>query len=48
LVAAIFYADCNLSRCDLGFRVDGKIIERPIDIGSTIVRGYLDGQVFDG
>jgi RND family efflux transporter MFP subunit len=26
---------------DLGFRIDGKIIERPVDIGSTVSKGDL-------
>lgn len=26
---------------DLGFRIDGKIIERPVDVGSTVKKGEL-------
>jgi RND family efflux transporter MFP subunit len=30
---------------DLGFRIDGKIIERPVDIGSTVRKGDLLAQI---
>jgi membrane fusion protein, multidrug efflux system len=32
---------CARYESDLGFRIDGKIIDRPIDIGSTVKKGDL-------